>query len=323
MAWQDELNSLDEELSAGRIRSDEYRRRRDELLAAASSNPGGVRRNHRQQPVSIANAFTGDPKPEASSEVTQQVEVPETAWQAKPPENGQLPAPKDLPPHELIPAPPQPMQGAEVFGLAVGGPSRSRKWPRFVVAIVVLALIAGATWWFAFRDKTGPAAGGTATAGQLSVDSLPNPTDVPLSYSGTLTVDQMQIYNLAQPDEAAFLADAGTDQVYYRGVTAQNLVYHIYAFRTRDADTSRTLMAKVVDRSKRLGRTSLTVDGVPAKVTTQQVFSDTTGVYEAVYVSGRAMVHIFINQGGPHDEQKLGSALKRSVEAVTHSIPPS
>jgi hypothetical protein len=62
MAWQDELKNLDDDLSAGRITSDDHRRRRDEILAAASSNPAGIRRARRQQATSIANAFHTDPK---------------------------------------------------------------------------------------------------------------------------------------------------------------------------------------------------------------------------------------------------------------------
>jgi hypothetical protein len=317
MAWQDELNSLDEALSAGRIPAEEYRRRRDELLAAASSNPVGMRRVHRQQPSSIANAFNAEAKQE--DEVTQQVEVPETAWEAKPPNNHT--GPPALPPRDFVQVAPK--QGAEVFGLAVSGPSGKRRWPRFVVAIVVLALIAGVTWWFAFRDKSSPAAAPPSGAQQISVDILPNPTDVPLSYSGTLTVDQLQIYNMAQPEEAAFLVEAGTDKIFYRGVTANNLIYHTYVYQAKDDVASRTLMAKIVDRNKRIGMTNVTVDGAPGKVTAQQVFSATTGVYDATYVSGRDTIHLIVQQGAPHDEQKLAGALKRTIDAVTRVIPPS
>jgi hypothetical protein len=321
MAWQDELNSLDKELAAGRIKPDEYRRRRDELLASASSNPVGMRRIHRQQPSSIANAFNGEGKPDTSADVTQQVDVPETAWEAKPP--GVRP---DTPPvRDFVQIAPK--QGAEVFGLAVSGPTTARRWPRFLIAIVVLALVAGATWWFAFPTKSSqsvatPPAGEQRTS-QFGVESLPNPTDVPLSYSGALTVDQMQIYNLVTPEEAAFLVEAGTGQVYYRGVTAGNLVYHIYAYRTKDQASSRALMSKIVDRNKRIGMTDLAISGIAPSVKAQQVFNETTGIYEAIYVSDQATVRMVVAQSGPHDDAKLAGAMKRVADAVTRSITPN
>ncbi|MET0237558.1 MAG: hypothetical protein ABW224_23125 [Kibdelosporangium sp.] len=325
MAWQDDLKSLDEELSSGRIPAEEYRRRRDELLAAASSNPVGMRRIHRKQPASIANAFNGDPKSDA--DITQQVDVNAAApqWQATPPANGQ-PAP---PPRDLG-APVQPKQGAEVFGLAVSsGPRTTSKWPRFVAAIVALAVVAAGVWWFAFRDPSDAPNSASAQGEQparpapLGVGSLPNPVDVPLTYSGTLTVDQMQIYNLTTPEEAALLVAAGTDEVYYRGVTAGNLQYHIYAYRTKDAQSSQQLMAKLTDRNKRIGMADITVQGLSPKVKTQQVSSEATSISEAIYVADRAAVRIVIGQSKPLDDDKLGSAMRRSVDALVRSVPPT
>src|SRR6187431_317168 len=107
MGWQDELNSLDQELSAGRIAADEYRRRRDELLATASSSSVEVRRVHRKQGPSIANAFTGtgDPKSgDSSADITQQVGVPQepvkpAGWQAmQPAPQARIPAEPPGPP---------------------------------------------------------------------------------------------------------------------------------------------------------------------------------------------------------------------------------
>lgn len=330
MAWQDDLKSLDDELSAGRIQAEEYRKRRDELLAAASSNPVGLRRIHRKQSASIANAFNGDAK--SDGEVTQRVNVTAAAsqWQAKPPtaDNGN-PQQPPAPPRDLG-APMQPKQGAEVFGLSVSsGPRTSPKWPRFVVAIVVLAVVAAGVWLFAFRDSAdtsnSPSVPGEQQArpAPLGVASLPNPVDVPLTYSGTLTVDQMQIYKLTTPEEAALLVSAGTDEVYYRGVTAGNLQYHIYAYRTKDAQTARDLLDKLTERNKRIGMADMTIPGISAKVKAQQVSSATNTVGEAAYVSDRATVRVVIGQGQPLEDGKIASAMRRSVDAVMRSVPPS
>lgn len=327
MAWQDDLKNLDDELSAGRIQAEEYRRRRDELLAAASSNPVGLRRIHRKQTASIANAFNGDAKNDA--DITQRVDVSAAApqWQATPPTAGN---PQQPPPPRDFGAPVQPKQGAEVFGLSVSsGPRTGNKWPRFVIAIVVLALVAAGVWWFAFRDTSGPSNSPAAQAqieprpAPLGVGSLPNPVDVPLTYSGTLTVDQMQIYKLTTPEEAALLVAAGTDEVYYRGVTSGNLQYHIYAYRTKDAQAAQDLTGKITERNKRIGMADMPVPGISAKVKAQQVSSATNTISEAIYVSDRAVVRIVIGQSAPLEDGKLASAMRRSVDAVTRSVPPS
>jgi hypothetical protein len=326
MAWQDELNSLDEELSAGRIRSDEYRRRRDELLAAASSNPVGARPNLRQQSPSIANAFTGDaqaPEPD----VTQQLAVRQTqpakaTWETKPPQPQLIPQPTE---RSLALNPePTPMQGSEVFGLAVSSPRAARQWPRFVVAIVILALVAGATWWFAFRDKSGPvtAAGPAAQqATQLSVDRLPNPTDVPMTYSGVFTVDQAQVYNLLKPDEAATLVQGGAQRVYFRGVGAGNLVYHTFAYETGTVDAARKLATGVIDRDKKVGMTDSEISGLPQGVRVVKSLGDKSAMYEAVYAANQATIRILVVQSGPTEERQISDAMRRGVEAVVHSIP--
>jgi hypothetical protein len=251
-------------------------------------------------------------------------------WQATPPTadtgNPQQPP---APPRDFG-APVQPKQGAEVFGLSVGsGPRTPNKWPRFVAAIAVLALVAAGVWWFAFRDTSGtsnsPAVPGEQQArpAPLGVGSLPNPVDVPLTYSGTLTVDQMQIYNLTTPEEAALLVAAGTDEVYYRGATAGNLQYHIYAYRTKDAQAAQDLLGKITERNTRIGMADMTIPGISAKVKAQQVSSATNTVGDAAYVSDRATVRIVIGQGLPLEDGKLASAMRRSVDAVMRSVPPS
>jgi hypothetical protein len=331
MAWQDDLKNLDDELSAGRIQAEEYRKRRDELLAAASSNPVGLRRIHRKQTASIANAFNGDAKNDA--DITQRVDVSAAApqWQAQPPAPGSPQQQQQPPsPPQNFGGPVQPKQGAEVFGLSVGsGPRTGKKWPRFVVAIVVLALVAAGVWWFAFRDTSSPSNSPAAQAqveprpAPLGVGSLPNPVDVPLTYSGTLTVDQMQIYKLTTPEEAALLVAAGTDEVYYRGVTSGNLQYHIYAYRTKDVQAAQDLMGKITERNKRIGMADMPVPGLSAKVKAQQVSSATNTISEAIYVSDRAAVRVVIGQSAPLEDGKIASAMRRSVDAVMRSVPPS
>jgi hypothetical protein len=342
MAWQDELNNLDEELSSGRIRADEYRKRRDELLAAASSSSVDVRRVHRRQPPSIANAFTGDAKSlESSTDTTQQVNVLQTE-QAKPPWESQAPAqqsqqqqsqqrgsarPAEPPSRTFAPVgqPGAPMQGSEVFGLAVSGPNTRRRWPRYVIAVVVLALVAGLTWWFAFRPReqapvtTAPPPPPSQDV-QLSVEKLPNPTDSPLSTSGVLTIDQAQLYNMIKPDEAGYLVAAGTEKVYCRAVSTGNLSFVLFAFQTKAGGGGVTLSERIAERGRGLGMADAEMNGLPTGVTALAVRGEKSTLAEATYGNGRIAVRIVVQQSDPGDRGQLTDALRRAVELTTKSI---
>ncbi len=58
MTWQDELRQLDEELAAGRLSAEDYRRQRDELLSQSASTAG---------PTSRPPGAPGPPQPPQSS----------------------------------------------------------------------------------------------------------------------------------------------------------------------------------------------------------------------------------------------------------------
>lgn len=310
MSWQEELNRLDEELSAGRMDSDEHRRRRDELLAAASSNPVVHRVPHPSRPLS------GDTVPALDdADVTQQVIMPPTRqagprWQATPPA-----------PQIIKPLDPPPIQGSEIFNLsATGGPRSGRRWPRFVIAVVVLAIVAGAVWWFAFRPKDNTAAP-TSTA-EFSIDKLPSPApDIPLSTSGVLTVDQAQISNLIVPDEASYLTQGGAQKIFYRSATAGNMTYAIYAVQTKDPATARALAGKMVDRGIRMSMQAATVPDLPAGVTVTKVFGPKSAIYEAVYSSDRMAIRLLMLQTGANNEHQLETATQHAVATTVKSVP--
>jgi hypothetical protein len=341
MAWQDDLRELDEALSAGQIKAEEYRRRRDDLLAAASSNPVVTRRIQRHRPTSIANAFSGgEPKEngdlrtdDGAADVTQQVAVNEekTDWEATPPQVVDSTA-------YATNTPPPVMQGSELFGLTSTSATSAtgrRRWPRFVIAVVVLVLVAGVTWWFAFRDpgtKPGLASTPTATpngqsnqadqSGQFSLDRLPSPLpDVPLSTSGVVTVDQAQIYSLIQPDEAGYLAAGGAEKIFYRWAGTNALSYAVYAVQTKDPAAATALNGKAVARGKQIGVAPATVPDLPRGVTVGEVFGPTSAIAEATYTSGRMSVLIRVMQTGPNNERELQRAVQQAVGVIVKALP--
>lgn len=336
MAWQDDLRELDEALSAGQIKAEEYRRRRDDLLAAASSNPVVTRRIQRHRPTSIANAFTGgeaketgDVRTDDGADVTQQVAVNEkkTDWETAPPKVVDSTA-------YATNTPPPVMQGSELFGLAsTSGTSATgqRRWPRFVAAVVVLVLVAGITWWFAFRDpadkpaNANPQAGTTAPAnqsGEFTLDRLPSPLpDVPLSTSGVVTVDQAQIYSLIQPDEAGYLSAGGAEKIFYRWAGTNALSYAVYVVQAKDAAAATAINGKAVARGRQIGVVPATVPDLPRGVSVNEVFGPTSAIAEVTYTSGRMSVLIRILQTGPNNERELQHAVQQSAGVLVKALP--
>jgi hypothetical protein len=328
MAWQDDLRELDEALSAGRIKADEYRKRRDDLLAAASSNPVVTRRIQRHRPTSIANAFSsgepkegGDLRTDDAADVTQQVAVTEKKpdWEAAPPQVIDSTA-------YATNTPPPVMQGSELFGLASSTTPATgrRRWPRFVIAVVALVLVAGVTWWFAFRDTGNQPSKGTTqpAADQFTLDRLPSPLpDVPLSTSGVVTVDQAQIYSLIQPDEAGYLAAGGAEKIFYRWAGTPALSYSVYAVQAKDPATATALTGKAVTRGKQIGVSPATVPDLPRGVTVGEVFGPSSAIAEVTYTSGRMAVLIRIMQSGPNNERELQHAVQQAVGVIVKALP--
>jgi hypothetical protein len=236
-----------------------------------------------------------------------------------------MPAPPPSGPGRLAPAPgwSGPIQGQAVF--AEARESKRTAVVTLIVAVVVLALIGTAVWWFAFRsndDNTAkPAPTGPTGSSQqeFSLDRLPNPTDDPMSTSGVFTVDQATERKLIGPEEAELLSKGGTEKIYYRAVVADQVTYQLYAYATSNAQD---LASSIVERGKQLGMSDLSVDGLPAEVTTTKSVAPRGAIYQATYGSDSVAVRIAVSQSTNVDEQKLTAALRHSVEVTTRSISP-
>jgi hypothetical protein len=221
------------------------------------------------------------------------------------------------------------MLGSEVFGAS--GPAPRRSWVRFVAGLAVLIVIAGLTWWFALRPDSSSSAAPPSVPQQqapvgdtqpMSVEKVPNPTDLPLSTTGVLTVDQAQVYNMIKPDEAGYLAAAGTEKIYLRAVTNGNLSYVLFVFQTGGGTGGEALAKKIVDRNTALGMGDAGLTGLPAGVTALTVVGERTTLSEAVYGTGRYTVRIVIQQASPGDRGQLNNAMRRSIDLFTKSISP-
>jgi hypothetical protein len=71
VTWQDELRRLDEDMTAGRLSSDDYQRRRDELMAEQTQGDEPTTRRPLAQNSPFPPAFRWEADPPAESESTQ------------------------------------------------------------------------------------------------------------------------------------------------------------------------------------------------------------------------------------------------------------
>ncbi|ONI72739.1 hypothetical protein ALI144C_42795 [Actinosynnema sp. ALI-1.44] len=200
------------------------------------------------------------------------------------------------------------------------------------MAVVVLALVAGGVWWFAFRGTDGAdnkaaaeqpnAAPPAATSSELTLEKLPNPTDSQLSTTGVLTVDQAQTNNLIRPDEAAYLTATDLQRIYFRTIVTGNLSYQLFAFQTQTDTGGQRIVSGALERGKRVSMVPATIDGLPAKVTVTKILVAGAAYYEAVYPIDKGAVRLVVLQSGPNNERQLVNAMKRTAELTTASIKP-
>lgn len=104
MTWQDELRQLDEELAAGRLSAEDYRRQRDELLSQSASTAGP----------------SGSPPPVSTPAIGQPAQPPQPV---QPPQQQQPPGGPFPPPFRWDQAPPESTQVMGQIGEDANGGS--------------------------------------------------------------------------------------------------------------------------------------------------------------------------------------------------------
>lgn len=192
MSWQDELRRLDDELSAGRLSAEDYRRRRDDLTAQDPAGPG----DEEPPPAPFPPAFRWEtvapsdetqviPAIEDDAERTQVVSDGPPSYRPGWDESAPPWASADLPP-VWEPAPgwaaapqftaPERHSGT---GLIVG----------VVAAVVILALVGFGVYWFVAGEDTPQAGGAPAAeppAASEAAAPAPPPSEAPAPPESTL-----------------------------------------------------------------------------------------------------------------------------------------
>lgn len=252
-----------------------------------------------------------------------------------------------------FPRPPQPMAGPAVTPMDAQDLFTSNKPPRDggkkplmigLVALVVLALVGGAVWFFAFRDDgadPGNTAGGgdtqqeqpTTTTTKAEEEQPPpvEPVDIsqielpgePVSTSGEMDIQRAGELNVIAPAEATLLAGAGADQLVYNGTSDGDFHYLLYSYQSKDAKAAAELTKGIVDVQKQLGFKPTKVDGVPASVDVSTVTNAEAAGIRGVYTYGDTTIEMFVLQIPAGDANEMRVQFQRVMQSVTDAAPPA
>lgn len=296
MDWHEEIRGLDAALGRGEISAAEHRKRRDEVLAEASGGANGPRLLH--QPGQVA----APPAPEH----TVVIDAARAAGH-----------PQDEPQH-----PPRsdrswsgPIDGADIFSVQPKS-GTGRRVRTSVMVLIGLAVVGAGLWWFLLGNDRASSAPppAPASAAPWSTDRLPNPTDAVFSTTAVLTVQQALDNGFVRAGDVESMTAAGVEKVYFRAVTENGLVYHLFAFQLAGQAGGGDLAAKL------LQGTRTDVDGLPDRVNAARAQAPGALVLEATYGTDGGAVRIVVARQGEIDEPLMAGELRDAVRVTVASL---
>ncbi|MBC6449284.1 hypothetical protein [Actinokineospora xionganensis] len=305
MDWHEEIRRLDTALSRGEISAAEHRKRRDEVLAEASGGMNGPRLLHQpgQAPAPPVPQPTAPER--TSTEHTVVIDAARAAGNPQPPPRSDR-------------SWSGPIDGADVFSVQPkSGAGRGVRTSALV--LVVLAVVGAGLWWFLLgndRASSAPPAAPPAptAAAPWSTDRLPNPTDVLFSTTAVLTAQQALDNGFVRADDVEAMKAAGVEKVYFRAVTENGLVYHLFAFQTAGKASGGDLAAKLLQGAE------TDVDGLPDRVNAARAEAPGALVLEATYGTEGGAVRIVVARQGEIDEPLMTTELRDAVRVTVGSI---
>lgn len=352
MTWQESLRQLDARLAKGEISANEYRKNRDEILAEASSGSVPQQLEDLWAPAPAPAKAAAETKAAESNEAnpgetTIVVEVNQTSEEE---ETQVVPAvaipaqskwattaPPEQPAQQaqpMLPAPPMPLppqhmpqvQNEDVF--AVVPAKRGGSFVRFLVPLLILAVVGAGVWWFVFRDNGGDdnTAGGPSSSSTAKAPTsdeiagkLPELPGKASATNGTLSVDRARELKLFTPTYSTLLADNGAKEIVYRGAVQPGFAYMIVAspLSAKGADK---LVQATTDHLERAGfatAAGVAPDGPPVITRTDQSFR----TFIAIYRAGDVWVQLNVSGPPNGDENVLRTEFERVLGAVTERLP--
>jgi hypothetical protein len=335
MTWQESLRQLDARLAQGEISANEYRKSRDEILAEASSGSA-------PQPLedlwASASPKVAEEADAVSAETTIVVEMNQTQTEEDEPTQvvpaaaipaqqqwtsiamPDQPAPQDV---RVMPQRVAPVQEQDVF--AVVPSKRGSGLVRFVVPILILAVIGAGVWWFVSRGDDGKAAAeptrnsttDKAPTSDQVAGKLPELPGTASAGNGTLSVDRAQELKLFTPAYAKLVADNGASEIVYRGAVRPGFAYMLVASPSADAAKLVDVTSDHLERAGFAQDKSASKDGPPVITRTDQVFRTFISIYRA------GDVWVQLNVSGPPDgdEKALRTEFEKVLGSLTERLP--
>jgi hypothetical protein len=358
MTWQESLRQLDARLAKGEIGAAEYRKARDEILAEASSGSQASNRQSRENlwATAQAQAKAQAAKDEAANaaettlvvklnqpeedETTQVVEA--TQIQQAVPHTQTTPPPPVAPTQPVGPGPtqpvgpgvrptqyrPAPIQGQEVF--AEAGSQRGGMLLRFLVPLVILAVVGAGVWFFAFRDGEEEPAADTPPASTEQQQQTPGIDDVAgrlpelpgkaNANNGSMELDRARELKLFTPTYATLLADNGASEVAYRGSARRGAGYLLIASPippANGADGVAVLTSEHLQRAGFSPAKEVSPDDPPVITRTDNVFR----TFITVYSSGDVWIQLNVSGPPTGNEQALRNEFQRILATLTERLP--
>ena len=352
MTWQEDLRQLDARLANGDIGAADYRRTRDEILAEASS---GNQANGTESPKdglwTSANPSAQDEKTTETpapgeTTVVVRVDAPDeektqivTADQLEQPTRPVGPA-GPPPPPQSWPAPipgqfqqrPAPIQGQEVFASSGG----SGKWLRWVIPLVIVALVAAGLWWFVFRDDStqpqaeNPPPSSTSQTEEPEAPAVPSIDDVagsvpalpgePKADNGPMTTAEALQLGLLNEAYATLLQDNGASELVYQKSTQDRLGYQVAAAPVEqpgDAAQLTELMTAYLEEAGFAAADPAESMGLPVITRTDQFFR----TFVVTYASGGVWVQLNVSGPPDGDQAALRTEFETVLTALTERLP--
>ena len=368
MTWQESLRQLDLRLANGDISANEYRRTRDEILAEASSNSaadakqdpwvavpatGGATENGSENGSENAEAeaqqdpgettivvktdqveedtqiVSGDAiRPAAATAATAAPATPSTPAAPVLPPPPPPPAGPVAPDVRQAPYPVAPIQGHEVF--AEASSNKGGVLTRFLVPLLILAVVGAGVWWFVIRDSGEDPAGASPPPstqaqeekldGAAVADLLPELPGKANANNGELALDRARELKLFTQNYATLLGDNGAEQIVYRGAVGRGVGYLLVASPVGSAQDAAGVVEATTAHLERAGfkEAPEVSPGDPRVITrTDQAFR----TFIAVYSSGNVWVQLNVSGAPDGDEQELRTEFQKVLGTLTERLP--
>lgn len=219
-----------------------------------------------------------------------------------------------------------PIQGQEVF--AEARPESGGTLLRFLVPLLILAVVGAGVWWFALRDSgEEPAAQPPATSTEQQAPGIddidgrmPELPGKANANNGTMSLERARELKLFTPTYATMLADNGSSEVVYRGAIQRGVGYLLVASPippANGADGVAVLTSEHLQRAGFAPAEEASPDD-PAVITR---VDNAFRTFIAVYSSGDVWVQLNVSGAPKGDEQALRTEFQKILGSLTERLP--